>query len=50
VQLEGKTLSLLGFGYIGEKMVSMARGFGMRVIVWSKNMTPERAGGGAEPR
>lgn len=49
LQLEGKTLSLLGFGYIGEKMVPMARGFGMRVIVWSKNMTPERAAaGGAE--
>lgn len=49
VQLAGKTLSLLGFGYIGEKMVPMARGFGMRVIVWSKNMTPGRAAaGGAE--
>ncbi|MBT3350482.1 MAG: D-2-hydroxyacid dehydrogenase family protein [Nitrospinaceae bacterium] len=43
IQVEGKTLSLLGFGYIGEKMVKMAQGFGMRVIVWSKNMTPERA-------
>jgi len=43
VELAGKTLSLLGFGYIGEKMVKMAHGFGIKVITWSKNMTPERA-------
>lgn len=43
MELAGKTVSLLGFGYIGEKMARMALGFGMQVIAWSKNMTPERA-------
>jgi phosphoglycerate dehydrogenase-like enzyme len=33
----------LGFGYIGEKVVRMALGFGMKVTAWSKNMTSERA-------
>lgn len=42
-ELAGKTLSLLGFGYIGGKMVRMALGFGIKVITWSKNMTPKRA-------
>ncbi len=43
VELLGKTLSVIGFGHIGSKVVPMARGFGMEVLAWSKNMTPERA-------
>lgn len=45
VELLGKTLSVIGFGHIGSKVVPMARGFGMEVLAWSKNMTPERAAG-----
>ena len=43
VELLGKSLSLIGFGHIGSKVVPMARGFGMDVLAWSKNMTAERA-------
>lgn len=43
VELLGKRLSVLGFGHIGEKVVPMARGFGMEVLAWSRNMTPGRA-------
>ena len=45
VELLGKTLSVIGFGHIGSKVVPMARGFGMEVLAWSRNMTPERAAG-----
>ena len=43
VELLGKTLSVIGFGHIGSKVVPMTRGFGMEVLAWSKHMTPERA-------
>ena len=43
VELLGKTLSVIGFGHVGSKVVPMARGFGMEVLAWSKRMTPERA-------
>ena len=45
VELLGKTLSVIGFGHIGGKVVPMARGFGMEVLAWSRHMTPERADG-----
>ena len=43
VELLGKTLSVIGFGHIGSKVVPMARGFGLEVLAWSKHMTAERA-------
>ncbi|MYA96100.1 MAG: hypothetical protein F4X91_06795 [Nitrospinae bacterium] len=43
VELLGKTLSVIGFGHIGSKVVPMARGFGMEALAWSRHMTPERA-------
>ncbi|MCY3825438.1 MAG: hypothetical protein OXG62_16390 [Nitrospinae bacterium] len=43
VELLGKTLSVIGFGHIGSKVVPMAQGFGMEVLAWSRNMTAERA-------
>lgn len=47
--LHGKTLGLLGLGKLGQRMVPVARAFGMEVIAWSQNLTPERAReGGAE--
>jgi len=42
--LHGKTLGLLGLGRLGAQMVPVAKAFGMSVIAWSPNLTPERAG------
>jgi len=41
--LHGSTLGLLGLGSIGEKVARFGQAFGMRVIAWSQNLTPERA-------
>ncbi|KJH78062.1 MULTISPECIES: D-2-hydroxyacid dehydrogenase family protein [unclassified Pseudomonas] len=41
--LHGKTLGILGLGSIGQKVAGFGQAFGMRVIAWSENLTPERA-------
>lgn len=41
--LYGKTLAVLGLGSIGQKVAQFGQAFGMRVIAWSENLTPERA-------
>lgn len=41
--LYGKTLGILGLGSIGQKVAQFAQVFGMHVIAWSENLTPERA-------
>jgi phosphoglycerate dehydrogenase-like enzyme len=41
--LGGRTLGLLGLGRLGGAMVAPAKVFGMDVIAWSQNLTPERA-------
>lgn len=41
--LHGKTLGILGLGSIGQKVAQFAQVFGMHVIAWSENLTPERA-------
>lgn len=47
--LHGRTLGLVGLGRLGARMALVARAFGMNVIAWSPNLTPERArDGGAE--
>lgn len=43
ILLEGKTLGLLGLGRIGQSMARIGQAFGMRVIAWSQNLTPEQA-------
>ncbi|GAB3872109.1 D-2-hydroxyacid dehydrogenase family protein [Terrabacter terrigena] len=42
--LAGHTLGLLGLGRIGSQVAAVGRAFGMDVVAWSRNLTPERAG------
>jgi phosphoglycerate dehydrogenase-like enzyme len=41
--LHGRTLGLLGLGYTGAMVARYGQAFGMRVLAWSQNMTPEAA-------
>lgn len=41
--LFGRTLGLVGLGKIGAEMIPRAQAFGMRVVAWSRSLTPERA-------
>jgi phosphoglycerate dehydrogenase-like enzyme len=43
VDVNGKTLGVLGLGHIGEAVARIGVAFGMRVIAWSQNLTAERA-------
>lgn len=42
-ELCGRTLGLLGLGNIGGAVARIGGAFGMRVIGWSQNLTPEKA-------
>ena len=42
--LGGKTLGLIGAGGIGAKVGLAGKAFGMDVVAWSPNLTPEKAG------
>ena len=41
--LKGCTLGLIGLGRLGAQMAKYAHAFGMPVIAWSQNLTPEAA-------
>jgi phosphoglycerate dehydrogenase-like enzyme len=41
-EIEGKTLGIVGLGKLGSKVAGMAKVFGMNVIAWSPNLTPEK--------
>src|SRR5690348_309762 len=41
--LFGRTLGLIGVGKIGHEMIPRAKAFGMRVVAWSRSLTPEKA-------
>jgi phosphoglycerate dehydrogenase-like enzyme len=48
--LEGKRLGLLGLGKLGARVARYGAAFGMDVVAWSQNLTPERAAAaGARP-
>jgi phosphoglycerate dehydrogenase-like enzyme len=44
-ELSGKTLGVLGLGRIGAKVARIGGAFGMDVVAWSQNLTPEAADG-----
>jgi phosphoglycerate dehydrogenase-like enzyme len=41
--LRGKTLGVLGLGRIGSEVARIGRAFGMNVVAWSENLTPQAA-------
>jgi D-3-phosphoglycerate dehydrogenase len=41
--LLGRTLGLLGLGRIGSEMIPRAHAFGMKVVAWSRSLTPQTA-------
>src|SRR5437764_12720436 len=41
--LRGETLGVLGLGRIGSQVARVGSAFGMNLIAWSQNMTPEAA-------
>ena len=42
MEIEGRTLGVIGLGKLGSKVAKLAQAFGMNVIAWSPNLTPER--------
>lgn len=42
LDIEGQTLGILGLGKLGARAAGVAKAFGMKVIAWSQNLTPER--------
>lgn len=49
VVLDGKRLGIIGLGKLGSKAAHYGKAFGMEVVAWSQNLTPEKAeAGGAK--
>ena len=46
VDLEGLTLGVIGLGKLGTRTAAIAKAFGMKVIAWSQNLTPEKCRSG----
>jgi D-3-phosphoglycerate dehydrogenase len=42
MDIEGKTLGVLGLGKLGARAAGVGKAFGMKAIAWSQNLTPER--------
>ena len=43
IDLEGRTLGILGLGNLGAKVGRIGAAMGMKVIAWSQNLTAEQA-------
>ena len=43
MELDAKTLGVLGLGHVGGHVARIAQGFAMRVLAWSRSRDPERA-------
>lgn len=44
MDLQGKTLGIVGLGKLGTRVAAIGHALGMRVIAWSQNLTPEKCG------
>ena len=40
--IEGMTLGVIGLGKLGRRVSNVAKAFGMKVIAWSPNLTPDK--------
>ncbi len=40
--IEGLTLGVVGLGNLGRRVANVAKAFGMKVIAWSTNLTPDK--------
>lgn len=47
-ELAGRTFGVVGYGAIGRAAARIARGFGMRVLVYTRHVKPEYAADGVE--
>ena len=45
IELAGKTLGIVGLGNLGQQVARIGTAFGMQVIAWSQNLTPEKCVG-----
>jgi D-3-phosphoglycerate dehydrogenase len=45
VDIEGKTLGLIGLGRLGAKVAAIGQALGMKVVAWSQNLDHERCAG-----
>jgi len=43
LDLEGLTLGVVGLGKLGSRVAAVGKAFGMNIIAWSPNLTPEKA-------
>jgi phosphoglycerate dehydrogenase-like enzyme len=43
MSLHGKTLGVIGLGRLGSAVAAIGTAFGMDIVAWSQNLTPERA-------
>ena len=41
--LEGLTLGIVGLGKLGQKVAAIGKAFGMKIMAWSQNLTPDKA-------
>lgn len=46
VGMAGRTLGIVGLGNLGRQVANVGRTFGMNIVAWSPNLTPERAAEG----
>jgi phosphoglycerate dehydrogenase-like enzyme len=42
LDLEGQTLGVIGLGKLGARVARIAQAFGMKVVAWSQNLTPDK--------
>ncbi len=43
IEMNGRTLGIIGLGHIGGRVAQVAQAFRMRVVAWSENLTGARA-------